>query len=182
MMGGVGILRASSIEIAVPRHYFPRNERDPMRLILNIIWLVLGGFLSALGWFVAGILMAITIIGIPWTWSAFMIGSFTFWPFGRDVISRRELTGRDDLGTGVLGTIGNIVWFVLCGWWLALLHVLSAVACAITIIGIPFAWQHLKLAGASLFPVGLTVVDIEVTEAARRRSAESHVTSVRQGG
>ncbi len=153
-----------------------------MRLILNIIWLVLGGLLSALGWFVAGILMAITIIGIPWTRSAFMIGSFTFWPFGRDVISRRELTGRDDLGTGVLGTIGNIVWFVLCGWWLALLHVLSAVACAITIIGIPFAWQHLKLAGASLFPVGLTVVDIEVTEAARRRSAESHVTTVRQGG
>ena len=150
-----------------------------MRLILNVIWLVLGGFFSALGWFIAGILMAITIIGIPWARSAFMLGSFTFWPFGRDVISRRELKRRDDLGTGVLGTIGNIIWFVLCGWWLVLLHIVSAVACAITIIGIPFAWQHLKLAGASLFPIGLTVVDIEVTDAVRRRSAEDYVNARR---
>jgi uncharacterized membrane protein YccF (DUF307 family) len=130
-----------------------------MTLFLNILWFILGGFFSGLGWLLATVLMAITIIGIPWVRSCFTLAMFSFWPFGRDVISRKDLTGEDDLGTGTLGLIGNIVWFVLCGWWLAVWHITAAVALGITIIGIPFAVQHLKLAVASLLPVGKAVVD-----------------------
>jgi uncharacterized membrane protein YccF (DUF307 family) len=83
------------------------------------------------------------------------------------VISRKDLTGQDDLGTGTLGLIGNIVWFVLCGWWLAVWHITAAVVLGITIIGIPFAVQHLKLAVASLLPVGKTVVDYDTIDRAR---------------
>lgn len=129
-----------------------------MILFLNILWFVLGGFLAGLAWFFAGIVMAITIIGLPWARSAFVLANFSLAPFGRDVVSRRDLTGRDDLGTGALGTIGNIVWFILCGWWLAIGHIMAAAALGVTIIGIPFAIQHVKLAIASLLPVGKTVV------------------------
>jgi uncharacterized membrane protein YccF (DUF307 family) len=129
--------------------------------ILNAVWFVLGGFFAGLGWILAGVIMAITIIGIPWARSCFMLARYTFWPFGYDIVSRDELHGRPDIGTGVLGTIGNIVWFVLAGWWLALMHIAAAVGFAVTIIGIPFAWAHVKLALASLFPVGKTVVPVE---------------------
>jgi uncharacterized membrane protein YccF (DUF307 family) len=130
--------------------------------LLNAVWFVLGGFLAGLGWILAGVIMAITIIGIPWARSCFMLARYTFWPFGFDIVSRDELHGRGDIGTGVLGTIGNIVWFVLAGWWLALMHIVAAAGFAITIIGIPFAWAHVKLALASLFPIGKTVVPVDV--------------------
>lgn len=87
-----------------------------------------------------------------------MLARFSFWPFGYDIVARDKLYGREDLGTGGLGLLGNVVWFVLAGWWLALMHIGAAIAYAVTIIGIPFAWQHVKLAVASLFPVGKTVV------------------------
>ena len=150
-----------------------------MRTLLNILWLVLGGLWSGLAWFLVGILAAITIVGLPWARSCFMLARFSLWPFGYDVVSRDTLYGREDLGTGVLGTIGNVVWFVLFGWWLAIMHLTFAVANAITIIGIPFAWQHVKLAGASLFPVGKTVETIEVVDEAIRRSAATHVDRLR---
>ncbi len=129
--------------------------------ILNILWFVFGGFLAGLGWIVAGVIMAITIIGIPWARSCFVLARYSFWPFGYDLISRDELHGREDIGTGTLGTIGNIIWFVLAGWWLAIMHITVAAGLAITIIGIPFAWAHVKLALASLFPIGKTVVAID---------------------
>jgi uncharacterized membrane protein YccF (DUF307 family) len=129
--------------------------------ILNILWFVLGGFFAGLGWVLAGVLMAITIIGIPWARSCFMLARYTFWPFGYDIVSREQYYGEHDIGTGALGTIGNIIWFVLAGWWLAIMHITAAVALAITIIGIPFAWAHVKLALASLFPVGKTVVEVD---------------------
>jgi uncharacterized membrane protein YccF (DUF307 family) len=132
-----------------------------MNVILNILWFVLGGFLSGLGWMLAGVLMAVTIVGLPWARSCFMLASFSFWPFGRDVVRRDEFSGQEDLGTGAFGTIGNIIWFVLCGWWLAIWHISAAVALAVTIIGIPFALQHVKLAMASLFPVGRSVMSYE---------------------
>ena len=138
-----------------------------MILILNILWFILGGFLSGLGWLLAALVMAITIIGLPWARSCFTLAMFSFWPFGRDVVSRKDLTGRDDLGTGTLGLIGNVIWFVLCGWWLALWHIAAAVTLGITIIGIPFALQHLKLALASLLPVGKTVVDYDTIDTSR---------------
>ena len=129
-----------------------------MIFILNVLWFVLGGFFAGLGWILAGLIMAVTIIGIPWARSCFMIARYSFWPFGYDLVSREELNGRPDLGTGTLGTIGNVIWFVLAGWWLAVMHLSAAVALAISIIGIPFAWAHVKLALASLFPIGKTVV------------------------
>jgi uncharacterized membrane protein YccF (DUF307 family) len=128
--------------------------------ILNILWFVLGGFFAGLGWVLAGVIMAITIIGIPWARSCFMLARYTFWPFGYDIASREQLYGEHDIGTGALGTVGNIIWFVLAGWWLAIMHITAAAALAITIIGIPFAWAHVKLALASLFPIGKTVVEV----------------------
>lgn len=142
-----------------------------MSAIGNLIWFVLGGFLMGLGWWLAGIVMFLSIVGIPWGRSCFVIGTFSFFPFGKEAISRRELTGRDDVGTGALGTIGNIVWFVLAGIWLAIGHVMSAVLNFMTIIGIPFGIQHLKLAGLALAPVGKTIVTKEAAAEARRRYA-----------
>ncbi len=129
--------------------------------VLNVLWFVLGGFIAGLAWVLAGVIMAITIVGLPWARSCFMIARYTFWPFGYDIVSREQHFGRPDLGTGALGTIGNILWFVFAGWWLAIMHISAAVGLAVTIIGLPFAWAHVKLALASLFPVGKTVVDID---------------------
>src|SRR5262245_31339101 len=110
------------------------------------------------GWWLAGVLMAITIVGLPWARSCFVNGRLCFLPFGREAIDRKQLTGRGDLGTGLLGTIGNIVWFVFAGIWLTIGHLFAAIACFVTIIGIPFGIAHLKLAGLALAPVGKTVV------------------------
>lgn len=151
-----------------------------MALILNIVWVVFGGLLMATLWFLAGVLAAVTIIGLPWARACFNIALFSLWPFGREAISRTTLTGRDDLGTGPLGFIGNIVWFLLLGIWLALGHLAAAIACALTIIGIPFAWQHLKLAGMSLAPIGITVVNKHIAEEARRRWATGEVDRLRR--
>jgi len=131
-----------------------------MTFLLNLLWVILGGFVMALGWWLAGLLMALTIIGLPWTRAAFTLGFYTLWPFGREMVDRRLLSGREDMGTGVWGLIGNIVWFLLGGGGLAVGHCLCAAACALTIVGIPFAWVHLKLAMASIAPIGKDVVDL----------------------
>ena len=128
------------------------------RFLLNLLWFVLGGLVMGLGWWLAGLVCAITVVGLPWARACFVIGNFSFWPFGQEAISRRELTGRADLGTGPLGLVGNVVWFLLAGWWLAIGHLTSALACFVSIIGIPFGLQHIKLAVIALAPVGMTVV------------------------
>lgn len=130
-------------------------------IILNILWIVFGGFWSALAWFLAAFIMAVTIIGIPWARAAVNIGLYTLLPFGRTAVRRDVLTGQPDIGTGPLGLIGNILWFLLVGWALALIHLATALALALTIIGIPFAWAHLKLAAVSVAPIGYAIVDIE---------------------
>ena len=129
--------------------------------ILNILWLVLGGFCMAMGWFIGGFVMVITIVGIPFARAAFNMGIFAMWPFGRKVVDREEITGSEDIGTGTLGTIGNVIWLLLVGFWLALAHVIIAFCLAVTLIGIPFAWQHLKFAGLAIWPIGRTVVDMD---------------------
>ncbi|HWT51705.1 MAG TPA: YccF domain-containing protein [Caulobacter sp.] len=129
-----------------------------IRFILNVLWLICGGFVTGLGWLVAGVLLAITIVGLPYAGAAWRIAGFAFWPFGKEVVSREILTGRGDLGTGPLGAVLNVIWFVLAGWWLALGHVLVAVAEAVTIIGIPFAIKDLQLAYIALAPIGREVV------------------------
>ncbi len=130
-----------------------------LRLIGNILWFVLGGVWMAIGWWLAGLIMLITIVGIPWAKACFVIGGFALWPFGREAVSRRDVNGRHDIGTGALGFLGNVIWFVFGGWWLAIGHVLCAAANFITIIGIPFGIQHLKLALIALAPIGQTVVE-----------------------
>ena len=136
--------------------------------LLNLLWVLLGGLWMAVAWLIAGLIMAITIIGLPWTRAAFNIALYTFLPFGHRAVSRAHFTGMEDLGTGPLGFLGNLIWLVLAGWWLALLHLIHAVVFAITIIGIPFAWAHLKLARIALWPIGRMIVTVE--EATWRRS------------
>ena len=127
-------------------------------ILLNLLWLVFGGLWMAVGWGIAAVIMAITIIGIPWARAAFTIAIYTLLPFGQKAVSRADYTGVPDVGTGPLGEVGNIVWLVLAGWWLALGHLIAAVIMAITIVGIPFAWAHLKLAAIALWPIGKIIV------------------------
>jgi uncharacterized membrane protein YccF (DUF307 family) len=130
----------------------------PVSMILNVFWILCGGLWMAAGWVIAAIIMAITIIGLPWARAAFNIAVYTLLPFGQKAVSRDSLTGQSDLGTGVFGLIGNLIWLVLAGWWLALGHIVTAVVLAVTIIGIPFAWAHVKLAGVALWPIGKVIV------------------------
>ena len=130
-----------------------------MNLLLNVIWVIFGGLEMAFGWLVAAAIMAISIVGLPWARGAFNLAIFHLWPFGREVVSRDELSGREDIGTGGLGFLGNVLWFIFAGWWLALGHLFFAAVLAVTIIGLPFAWQHLKIAVMALAPVGKTVID-----------------------
>lgn len=122
-----------------------------MRLLLNLLWFVLGGWISGTAWIIAGLLLAITIVGLPWTPAAFRIAGFSYWPFGRVVVDRDE---------GAASCLLNVLWLLLAGWWLALHHLVLAFGLAITIIGIPFAWQHVKLAQLALTPVGKAVVEV----------------------
>jgi len=131
---------------------------SPVSLLLNLIWIVFGGLWMAAGWMIAGVVMAITIIGLPWTRAAFNIAAYTLLPFGQKAVSRAEYIGQHDLGTGPLGVLGNVLWLVLAGWWLALGHLITAIMLVITIIGIPFAWAHVKLAGLALWPIGKMIV------------------------
>jgi len=146
-----------------------------MSLIGNLIWFVLGGLIMGVVWWLVGILAFISIIGIPWGRACFVMGNFSFFPFGKEAINRDDLTGREDVGTSVLGVIGNIIWFLVAGIWLAIGHVTSAIACAMTIIGIPLAVQHLKLAGIALFPIGKTVVPKEVARMAHEENAREEL-------
>lgn len=126
-------------------------------IFMNILWLIFGGWTTAMSWFLSAFFMLISIIGIPWARAAFNIALLNFWPFGSEVINREKINGPD-IGTGFLGFIGNVLWFILCGWWLALIHLFWVLVLGITIIGIPFAIQHLKLARISLAPIGKSIL------------------------
>ena len=130
--------------------------------------MLLGGFVMAIAWFFVGLLAAISLVGLPWARACFNIALFSLWPFGREAVPRHVLTGREDIGTGPLGLIGNVIWLLLFGLWLAIGHLVAAVACGVTIIGIPFAFQHVKLAGISLMPIGMAVVDSDRLDRAYR--------------
>jgi uncharacterized membrane protein YccF (DUF307 family) len=128
---------------------------------------------------VLGFFAFVSVVGIPWAKSCFVIGYFSLHPFGKEAISRKILFDHEDIGTGGFGTMANIIWFVFAGMWLALGHVISAIICFGTLIGIPFGIQHLKLAGLALAPVGLTIVSKEVATAARQRYAEALVSKLK---
>lgn len=147
-----------------------------MRTIGNLLWFIMGGVLMGLGWWLVGLLAFVSIIGTPWGKACFVIGQFAFFPFGKEAVNRKDLSGKEDIGTGGLGLVGNIIWFLLAGVWLAIGHVLSAAACFITIIGIPFGIQHLKLAGIALAPIGKTIVEKELAAAVRGENAQSELS------
>jgi uncharacterized membrane protein YccF (DUF307 family) len=121
-----------------------------LRLILNLIWLVLAGFWLAIAYALAGIVAFILIITIPFGFAAFRIAAFTLWPFGRRIVR------RSDAGAG--STIGNVIWILLFGWWLALTHLLTGIAMCLTIIGIPLGLGNFKLIPVSLTPLGREIV------------------------
>ena len=129
-----------------------------LALIGNVLWFVFGGLIMGLTWWLFGLLAVITIVGIPWAKACFVMGQFAFWPFGKEAVSRTSITGQQDIGTGVFGTLGNIVWLLLAGIWLAIGHLVAALCLFITVIGIPFGLQNIKLAQIALMPIGKTVV------------------------
>jgi uncharacterized membrane protein YccF (DUF307 family) len=130
-----------------------------VRTLLNIIWLVLSGLWLAIGYVLAGVVCVILIVTIPFGLASFRIAGFTLWPFGRRLVRRPD--------AGVPSVIGNVIWIVFAGWWLALAHLTSAVALAVTIIGIPLALANLKLIPVSLVPLGRVVVPSEAAQDAR---------------
>lgn len=111
--------------------------------------------------------------------SLFCDWSVCFFPFGKEAISRKDLYLKEDIGTGPFGLVGNVIWFLFAGIWLAFGHICSAIACFVTIIGIPFAIQHLKLAGIALAPIGMTIVPKELAAAVRGQSAAAELNNRR---
>ena len=125
-----------------------------MRLILNVIWLVLCGFWMALAYAVAGVVCCLLIITIPFGIASFRIAGYVLWPFGRTTVVRRD--------AGVPSAVGNVIWFVVAGIWLAIGHVATSIPLFLSIIGIPFGWANLKMIPISLMPLGREVVPSNV--------------------
>ena len=126
-----------------------------MRVILNIIWLVFAGIWLAISYVLAGIVMCILIITIPFGIQAFKMANYALWPFGRTVVKKSS--------AGAGSVIGNIIWVLLAGWWLALEHLITGVLLAITIIGLPLAAANFKMIPISLVPFGREIVPVEHT-------------------
>jgi uncharacterized membrane protein YccF (DUF307 family) len=127
-----------------------------MRLILNVIWLVFGGLWMALGYLLAALVCFLLIITIPFGFASLRIASYALWPFGRTIV--------DKPSAGTLTLIGNVIWVVLFGLWLAIGHLVSGAAMAITIVGIPLALAQLKLIPVSLLPLGKEIVPVGSTQ------------------
>jgi uncharacterized membrane protein YccF (DUF307 family) len=124
-----------------------------MRLLLNIIWFVLAGVWMAIGYAFAALICFILIITIPFGIAALRIAVFALWPFGKTVIKRPD--------AGIASGIGNVIWFVLCGWWLALAHLITGTLLCLTIIGIPLGLANYKLIPVSLLPLGREIVSVD---------------------
>ncbi len=126
---------------------------EDVRTILNVLWLIFGGLLLALGYAVAGLICFLLVVTIPFGIASFRMANYALWPFGRTVVQKPS--------AGVGSAIGNVIWFIVAGWWLALGHILTAIAQAVTIIGIPLAIANVKLVPVSLFPLGSEIVDVD---------------------
>ena len=123
-----------------------------MNFIGNLLWLVLGGLVLALAWAVIGLLLCVTIIGIPFGIQCFKIAGFVLWPFGWDC---------NPGGFGVMGALGNVIWILICGIYLCLCHLIIGALLCVTVIGIPFGLQHFKMAKISLVPFGAEIVRVD---------------------
>ena len=124
-----------------------------MRTLLNVIWLVLSGFWMFLGYLAAGILLCVLIITIPWGIASFRIGLYALWPFGRTIVSKPS--------AGLGSCLGNGVWVILAGWWLAIGHIVTGIAMCLTIIGIPLGLASFKMVPISLVPLGKEIVPVD---------------------
>ena len=136
-----------------------------MRTILNVLWLVLSGFWLFLGYVLAGVILCVLIVTIPWGIASFRIAGYVLWPFGRDVIEKPT--------SGVFSAIGNVIWVILAGWWLALAHIVSGIALCVTIIGIPMGIADFKLVPVSLAPLGKEIVPVGTGEFDRARARQA---------
>ncbi len=137
------------------------RQAERVKTLLNLIWLLLGGLWLALGYVVAGLICCVLVVTIPFGIASFRIAGYALWPFGRTIV--------DHPGAGAMSTIGNVVWILVAGWWLALGHLTTAVAQAVTIVGIPLAIANLKLIPVSLVPLGKQIVPTDRAFAAYGR-------------
>ena len=130
-----------------------RGTVEDVRLILNVLWLMFGGLLIALGYAVAGLICFVLVVTIPFGVASFRMANYALWPFGRTLVPKPT--------AGVASVVGNVLWFIFAGWWLALGHIATAIAQAVTIIGIPLAIANVKLIPVSLFPLGHEIVETD---------------------
>lgn len=134
-----------------------QRPMSALSIVLNILWFIVGGgVVSALLWVLAGCLLAITVVGLPFAFAAFRIAVFSAFPFGRELVDARVVGEERIPGTMLM----NILWFVLAGLWLAIFHVSAAITCFIGIITIPFGFAHFRLAGVCLAPLGKRAVNL----------------------
>ncbi|GAA5066105.1 YccF domain-containing protein [Nocardia callitridis] len=131
----------------------------PIQLILNILWLVFCGVWMAFGYLIAAVICFVLIVTIPFGIASARIAFYVLWPFGRTTVEKP--------GAGAGSLVGNVIWVIVAGWWLALGHLLTSIPLFISIIGIPFGWANLKLIPVSLFPLGREIVDSDQPFAGR---------------
>ena len=143
-----------------------------MALIGNILWFIFGfGWLSCILWAVCGVLLCVTVVGIPFGIAAFRIAGFAAFPFGKDLVDARDLGEGRIPGT----TLANILWVLLAGLWLTIAHIVAGIGCCLTIIGIPFGLAHFKLAMVSFAPLGKRAVSSDLADFARSRRAREEL-------
>ncbi|MGW2253411.1 YccF domain-containing protein [Kitasatospora sp. NPDC001660] len=121
--------------------------------VLNVLWLIFCGIWMALGYVLAGIICCVLIITIPFGIASFRIAGYVLWPFGRTTVERRD--------AGAASCVGNVIWLVFAGWWLALAHLVTSIPLFLSIIGIPFGWANLKMIPISLTPLGREIVSTD---------------------
>jgi uncharacterized membrane protein YccF (DUF307 family) len=127
------------------------EDHRRVRTLLNVLWLIFGGILIALGYAIAGVICYILVVTIPFGVAAFRMANYALWPFGRRIVPKET--------AGVGSAVGNVIWFIVAGWWLALGHIVTAIGQFITIIGIPLGIANIKMVPVSLFPLGHRIVD-----------------------
>ncbi len=130
-----------------------KEDDGEMKTLLNLIWLVLAGFWLAVGYVVAGVICCVLIVTIPFGIASFRMANYVLWPFGRTVVDKPT--------AGAMSTIGNVIWLIVAGWWLALEHILTGIAQCVTIIGIPLGIANFKMVPISLMPLGKQIVSTD---------------------
>lgn len=121
-----------------------------MKTLLNVVWLIFSGLWLALGYAIAGVICFVLVVTIPWSIACFRIARYALWPFGYEVVDRRD--------AGIASGLGNVIWLIVAGIWIAIGHILAGVAFCLTIVGIPFGLAHFKLLPVSLMPLGREIV------------------------